>query len=114
MKVVIVESPAKSKTINGYLGKGFKVLASFGHVMELPSKEGSVDPENNFEMKYEICKKSEKAVKEIVEASKEADEIYLATDPDREGEAISASILEVLKRKKVALTKKKIFRVLSL
>ena len=110
MKVVIVESPAKSKTINGYLGKGFKVLASFGHVMELPSKEGSVDPANDFEMKYEISKKSEKAVKEIVDASKEADEIYLATDPDREGEAISASILEVLKRKKVALTKKKIFR----
>lgn len=110
MKVVIVESPAKSKTINGYLGKDFKVLASFGHITELPSKEGSVIPEKDFEMKYEISKKSEKAVKEIVDASKEADVIYLATDPDREGEAISASILDVLKRKKVSLKDKKIYR----
>ena len=111
MKLLIVESPAKSKTINGYLGKNFKVLASYGHIMELPSKDGSVLPEKDFEMQYQISQKSERAVKEIVDAAKTADEIYLATDPDREGEAISASILEVLKRKKVSLKDKKIYRV---
>jgi DNA topoisomerase-1 len=110
MKLLIVESPAKSKTINGYLGKDFKVLASFGHVMELPSKDGSVDVENNFAMNYQIIDKSQKAVDEIVKYAKESDEIYLATDPDREGEAISASVLEVLKRKKVPLAGKKIYR----
>lgn len=111
MKLLIVESPAKSKTINGYLGKDFKVIASFGHIMELPSKEGSIDTENDFEMHYQISPKSTKAVTEIVEKAKLADEIYLATDPDREGEAISASIIEALKRKKVSLAKKRIFRV---
>jgi DNA topoisomerase-1 len=110
MKLLIVESPAKSKTINGYLGKDFKVLASFGHIMELPSKDGSVDVNNNFEMDYQVSEKSQKAVKDIVDYAKEADTIYLATDPDREGEAISASVLEVLKRKKVALSSKKIYR----
>jgi DNA topoisomerase-1 len=111
MKLLIVESPAKSKTINGYLGKDFKVLASFGHIMELPSKDGSVDPLNNFEMNYQFSEKSTRAVKEIVEAAMHSSEIYLATDPDREGEAISASILEALRRKKVPLSGKKIFRV---
>jgi DNA topoisomerase-1 len=110
MKLLIVESPAKSKTINSYLGRDFKVLASFGHIMELPSKDGSVDVENNFEMNYQISEKSQRAVKDIVEASKEADTIYLATDPDREGEAISASVLEALKMKKVSLSGKKIYR----
>jgi DNA topoisomerase-1 len=111
MKLLIVESPAKSKTINGYLGKDYRVLASFGHIMELPSKIGSVDPENNFEMKYQFTPKSAKAVAEIASAAQKADEIYLATDPDREGEAISASIVEALKRKKISLKGKKIFRV---
>ena len=110
MKLLIVESPAKSKTINGYLGKDFKVLASFGHIMELPSKDGSVDVNNNFAMDYQVSEKSQKAVKDIVDYAKDADTIYLATDPDREGEAISASVLEVLKRKKVPLSNKKIYR----
>lgn len=100
MKLVIVESPAKAKTINKYLGSDFKVIASFGHIRDLPSKNGSVLPEENFNMKYEISSKSSAHVKAICDASKQCDTIYLATDPDREGEAISWHVIEVLKEKK--------------
>ncbi len=100
MKLVIVESPAKAKTINKYLGSDFKVIASFGHIRDLPSKNGSVLPEENFNMKYEISPKSSAHVKAICDASKQCDTIYLATDPDREGEAISWHVIEVLKEKK--------------
>lgn len=101
MKLVIVESPAKAKTINKYLGNDFKVIASFGHIRDLPSKNGSVLPEEDFMMKYEISTKSGKYVSEITKLAKTASEIYLATDPDREGEAISWHIMEVLKDKKI-------------
>ncbi|MBP7190448.1 MAG: type I DNA topoisomerase [Rickettsiaceae bacterium] len=100
MKLVIVESPAKAKTINKYLGSDFKVVASFGHIRDLPSKNGSVLPDNNFEMKYEIPAKSAAHVKAICEAAKSAEAIYLATDPDREGEAISWHVVEALREKK--------------
>ena len=101
MKVVIVESPAKAKTINRYLGDGYKVLASYGHICDLPSKDGSVSPENDFEMKWQISSGSEKHLKEITSALKNADKLILATDPDREGEAISWHVLEQLKAKKL-------------
>lgn len=101
MKLVIVESPAKAKAINKYLGEGYKVIASFGHIRDLPSKNGSVLPDQDFEMKYEISDKSTKYVKEILYAAKKAKEIYLATDPDREGESISWHITEVLKLENV-------------
>ncbi|WP_415156703.1 type I DNA topoisomerase, partial [Maritalea sp.] len=110
MKVVIVESPAKAKTINKYLGKDFEVLASFGHVRDLPSKDGSVDPERDFEMKWEVDAASKKRLTDITRAVKAADELILATDPDREGEAISWHVLEVLKEKK-ALKDKPVKRV---
>jgi DNA topoisomerase-1 len=100
MKLVIVESPAKAQTINKYLGKDFKVLASFGHVRDLPSKDGSVRPDEDFAMDYEISAKSTKHIKDIVDAAKTCDTIYLATDPDREGEAISWHVIEVLIAKK--------------
>ena len=100
MNVVIVESPAKAKTINKYLGKGFKVLASYGHVRDLPPKDGSVRPDEHFAMSWEIATKAEKRLKEITEAVKGAEQVYLATDPDREGEAISWHIQEVLKHRK--------------
>lgn len=99
--VVIVESPAKSKTINKYLGADYKVLASFGHVRDLPSKNGSVNPENNFSMIWEFNEKAKKHMQEITAAVKDADTLYLATDPDREGEAISWHVLEILKEKKI-------------
>ena len=98
--LLIVESPAKAKTINKYLGKDYKVLASFGHIRQLPKKDGSVDVNNNFEIKYEIDKKSSKHVKDIVDAMKTCNKLILATDPDREGEAIAWHVLEVLKLKK--------------
>lgn len=101
MKLVIVESPAKAKTINKYLGKDFNVIASFGHIRDLPSKNGSVLPDEDFMMKYEISAKSGKYVSEITKLAKNASEIYLATDPDREGEAISWHVMEVLKDKKI-------------
>jgi DNA topoisomerase I len=101
MKLVIVESPSKAKTINKYLGNDFKVIASFGHIRDLPSKNGSVLPEEDFAMKYEISDKSNKYVNEILKLAKQADEVYLATDPDREGEAISWHVVEVLKQKKI-------------
>jgi DNA topoisomerase I len=100
MNVVIVESPAKAKTINKYLGKGYKVLASYGHVRDLPPKDGSVRPDQHFAMSWEIAGKAEKRLKDITEAVKGAEHVYLATDPDREGEAISWHIQEVLKHRK--------------
>jgi DNA topoisomerase-1 len=100
MKLVVVESPAKAKTINKYLGKDYEVLASFGHIRDLPSKNGSVEPDNDFAMHYEVDADSAKKFKPIVEAAKRCDELILATDPDREGEAISWHVLEVLLAKK--------------
>ena len=97
MNVVIVESPAKAKTINGYLGKDYEVLASFGHVRDLPAKDGSVDPEQDFAMQWEVDDKAAKRLSEIVRAVKASDKVILATDPDREGEAISWHVLEVLR-----------------
>ncbi len=100
MNVVVVESPAKAKTINKYLGPGFTVLASYGHVRDLPSKDGSVRPDEDFAMSWEVDAKAQKRLNEIAEAAKGADKLILATDPDREGEAISWHVLEVLNRKK--------------
>jgi DNA topoisomerase I len=100
MNIVIVESPAKAKTINKYLGKGFKVLASYGHVRDLPAKDGSVRPDEHFAMSWEVDGKAEKRIKEIAEAVKGATHLYLATDPDREGEAISWHVQELLKNRK--------------
>jgi len=108
--LVIVESPAKAKTIKKYLGKGFEVLASYGHVRDLLAKEGAVDTENDFAMKYQIVDKNKKHVDEITKAMKKADALYLATDPDREGEAISWHLYELLKEKK-ALKDKPVERV---
>jgi len=101
MNLVIVESPAKAKTINKYLGKDYKVLASYGHIRDLPSKNGSVDPENNFQMLWEIDSFSKKYLKDITEAAKNSSKIILATDPDREGEAIAWHVKEVLNEKKL-------------
>ena len=100
MNVVIVESAAKAKTINKYLGSGYKVIASYGHVRDLPSKNGSVEPENDFEMHWDSDSKSQKIIKEIADALKNADKLILATDPDREGEAISWHILQILEKKR--------------
>ncbi len=101
MNLVIVESPAKAKTINKYLGKDYLVLASYGHIRDLPSKNGSVDPENKFQMLWEIDSFSKKYLKEITNAAEESDKIILATDPDREGEAIAWHVKEVLESKKL-------------
>ncbi len=97
--LLIVESPAKAKTINKYLGKDFTVLASYGHVRDLVPKEGAVDPDHGFAMRYELIEKNEKHVEAIAKAAKGADGIYLATDPDREGEAISWHIAEILRER---------------
>src|SRR3984957_7954472 len=110
MKLVLVESPAKAKTINKYLGKDYEVLASFGHVRDLPPKSGSVDPDHNFKMLWEVDPKAQKRLNDIAKAVKGADKLILATDPDREGEAISWHVLEFLKEKK-ALGKQTIERV---
>ena len=99
--LVIVESPAKASTISKYLGKDFDVLASYGHVRDLIPKEGAVDTENQFSMKYQIIERNEKHVKAIIKALKNAEGLYLATDPDREGEAISWHLVELLKEKGV-------------
>ena len=99
--LVIVESPAKARTIEKYLGSDFEVLASYGHVRDLVPKEGAVDPERGFAMKYQLIDKNEKHVDKIVKAAKKASAVYLATDPDREGEAISWHVYEVLKERKV-------------
>ena len=101
MNVVIVESPAKAKTINGYLGSDYEVLASFGHVRDLPAKDGSVDPEQDFAMQWEVDDKAAKRLSDIVRAVRASDKVILATDPDREGEAISWHVLEVLRNRRV-------------
>jgi DNA topoisomerase-1 len=111
MNVVVVESPAKAKTINKYLGKDFKVLASYGHIRDLPSKDGSVRPEEDFALDWEMDSKGKKQVSEIADALKNADRLILATDPDREGEAISWHVLEALKAKRGLLKDKKVERV---
>ena len=108
--LVIVESPAKAKTIEKYLGKDFQVLASYGHVRDLVPKEGAVDPAHDFAMKYELIEKNLKHVQAIASAAKKADSLYLATDPDREGEAISWHLCEILKEKKL-LANKPVYRV---
>ena len=110
MKLVIVESPAKAKTINKYLGSAYQVLASLGHVRDLPAKNGSVLPEEDFSMTWEVGDRARKQIAEIVQAAKKADTLILATDPDREGEAISWHVLQVLKDKK-ALGAKPVQRV---
>ena len=97
--LVIVESPAKGKTIQKYLGKGFEVLASYGHVRDLVPKEGAVDPDNGYDMRYEIIDRNQRHVDAIARALKKADTLYLATDPDREGEAISWHLYELLKER---------------
>ncbi|MGD0335032.1 MAG: type I DNA topoisomerase [Xanthobacteraceae bacterium] len=99
MNLVVVESPAKAKTINKYLGPGYEVLASFGHVRDLPAKSGSVDPDADFRMIWEVDAKAQKRLNDIARAAKGAEKLILATDPDREGEAISWHVLEVLKQK---------------
>ena len=104
MNLVLVESPAKAKTINKYLGRGYEVLASFGHVRDLPAKSGSVDPDADFRMLWEIDPKAAKRLNDIARAVKDADKLILATDPDREGEAISWHVLQVLKQKKALST----------
>src|ERR1700712_3651050 len=100
MNVVVVESPAKAKTINKYLGAGYTVLASYGHVRDLPSKDGSVQPDEDFAMSWEVDGKAAKRLNDIADAMKGADKLILATDPDREGEAISWHVLEVLNKKR--------------
>jgi DNA topoisomerase-1 len=110
MNLVIVESPAKAKTIKKYLGGGFEVLASYGHVRDLIPKEGAVDPNNNFNMKYQVIDKNERHVQAIAKALQKSDALYLATDPDREGEAISWHLSELLKHKG-KLKNKPVYRV---
>ena len=110
MNLVIVESPAKAKTINKYLGSNYTVLASYGHIRDLPSKNGSVDPENDFKMIWEVDAFSKKYLKEITDSAKDSSKIILATDPDREGEAIAWHVKEFLDEKKL-LKDKKIERV---
>jgi len=110
MNLVIVESPAKAKTINKYLGNDYIVLASYGHIRDLPSKNGSVDPENNFKMEWEVDSFSKKYLKEITDAAKDSSKIILATDPDREGEAIAWHVKEYLNEKKL-LKDKQVERV---
>jgi DNA topoisomerase-1 len=100
MDLVLVESPAKAKTINKYLGRGYEVVASFGHVRDLPAKDGSVDPDADFRMIWEVDAKAQKRLNDIARAVKGAEKLILATDPDREGEAISWHVLEVLRQKK--------------
>jgi len=108
--LVIVESPAKAKTIEKYLGKDFQVLASYGHVRDLVPKEGAVDPDHDFAMKYEVIERNQKHIQAISKALKDSDTLYLATDPDREGEAISWHLYELLKDKKL-LKDKPVHRV---
>jgi DNA topoisomerase-1 len=100
LKLVVVESPAKAKTIEKYLGGGHRVLASYGHVRDLPPKDGSVDPEHDFDMLWQVSPDRSKQLKLITDEAKKADALILATDPDREGEAISWHVQEVLRQKK--------------
>jgi DNA topoisomerase-1 len=109
--LIIVESPAKAKTISKYLGKDFDVMASYGHVRDLVPKEGAVDPEHGFSMKYQVIERNQKHINAIIKALKKAEALYLATDPDREGEAISWHLTELLKEKK-ALDNKPVHRVI--
>src|SRR5436305_5841695 len=102
--LVIVESPAKAKTLKKYLGKDFEILASFGHVRDLVPKGGAVDPDHHFKMKYQIIEKNAKHVAEICRELKSSKALYLATDPDREGEAISWHLYELLQEKKALST----------
>ena len=111
MAVVVVESPAKAKTINSYLGKDFTVLASYGHVRDLPAKDGSVDPDQSFEMKWEVDPKSQKHVRAIAEALADDPALILATDPDREGEAISWHLLEALRKRRAVKKDTEVKRV---
>ena len=99
MNVLVVESPAKAKTINKYLGDNYKVLASFGHIRDLPSKDGSVKPDQDLAMLWDVDARAQSKITDIAKAVKGADKLILATDPDREGEAISWHILEVLREK---------------
>ncbi|HLY77929.1 MAG TPA: toprim domain-containing protein, partial [Caulobacteraceae bacterium] len=108
--VVVVESPAKARTINRYLGSDYVVLASYGHVRDLPSKDGSVKPDEDFEMLWDVDPRGAKRISDIAAAAKGADRIILATDPDREGEAISWHLLEVLSKRK-AIKDAKVERV---
>src|SRR5665213_1580171 len=110
MNVVVVESPAKIKAISKYLGPDYQVMASFGHIRDLPSKDGSVKPDDDFSMIWEVDDRAAKRIKDIADALKKADKLILATDPDREGEAISWHVLQVLNQKN-ALKGKKIERV---
>ncbi len=103
--LVIVESPAKAKTIQKYLGKGYHVLASYGHVRDLLPKKGSVDPQNHFKMTYCAVDKNKRHIDAIAKALKAADTLLLATDPDREGEAISWHIYELMQQKKLLKNK---------
>ena len=100
MPVVVVESPAKAKTINKYLGSEYTVLASYGHVRDLPPKDGSVNPDDNFAMTWEVGNDSKKHVKAIADALKDDNALILATDPDREGEAISWHLEETLRKRR--------------
>ena len=104
-KLVIVESPAKAKTIKKYLGGDFEVLASFGHVRELPRKKGAVNPDKDFAMDYQLIAKNAKHINAISKAMQYAEVLYLATDPDREGEAISWHLSEILKDQQLLLNK---------
>ncbi len=108
--LLIVESPAKSRTLKKYLGPDFEIMASYGHVRDLVPKEGAVDTDNGFAMKYEIIDRNRKHVSDILRRLKGADNLYLATDPDREGEAISWHLYEILKEKK-ALKDKNVYRL---
>ena len=109
--LLIVESPAKARTISKYLGRDYTVMASFGHIRDLPSKNGSVEPDNDFKLHYQISPKSTKHVKAMVDAAKRCDQILLAPDPDREGEAIAWHIIEALKKKKAIAASTPIKRV---
>ena len=108
--LVIVESPAKAKTIQKYLGKDFSVLASYGHVRDLPARKGSVKPENNFSMIYEPIERNARHIESIAKALKKSDALLLATDPDREGEAISWHVYELMKDKNL-LKDKEVHRI---
>jgi len=111
MAVVVVESPAKAKTINKYLGSDYTVLASYGHVRDLPAKDGSVDPDHDFAMLWEVAPESQKHVRAIAEALKTDNRLILATDPDREGEAISWHLLEALTKRKAVKKDTQVERV---
>src|ERR1700728_2906648 len=108
--LVIVESPAKARTIKKYLGRAFDVLASYGHVRDLVPKEGAVDPANDFAMKYQLIQRNVVHVDEIGDQLKQSDALYLATDPDREGEAIAWHLQEIMEQKKI-LKDKPVYRV---